>query len=95
MDVGPEFMSGPLACEIVLDDASIEVPKPASADSRVAAMTAMVAFAAAAVVGSAIVVLRRRPSATPNSWDVEALLNEESRELTFTRTWPESDSAEE
>lgn len=98
MNVGPEFMSGPLTCGLVLnvlDDASIEVPKPAFVDSRVAAMTSMVVFAAAAVVGSAIFVLRRHSSATSNSWDVEALLEEESRGLQFSRTWQESDSAEE
>jgi len=93
--VGPEFMSGPLACQVVLDDASIEVPSPASVASRMPAVTAMVGFAAAAVMGSSIFALRRRPLATTSSWDAEALLDEESRGSQFTRSWPESDSAEE
>jgi len=93
--VGPEFMSGPLACQVVLNDASVEVPNYASVGSRMPAMTAMVAFAAAAVVGSAIFVSRRGPLATTSAWDAEALLDEESRDSQFTQTWPESDSAEE
>lgn len=90
---GPEFVSGPLTCEVVLDDATIELPASGSFVTRAPIVTSLGALAAAVAAAAGVFSLRRHPLAPARSPDSEALLDEESRGLEFTRTsWPDSDS---
>lgn len=90
---GPEFVIGPLTCEVMLDDASIELPASGSLSTRAPVVTALGALAAAAAAAAGILSLRRHPLAPARSPDSEALLDEENRGLEFSRTsWPDSDS---
>lgn len=89
--VGPEFVSGPLSCDIalsVLADSSTEIFRSPSVGFRVPAMI-VGTFLAVAVVGAAAVALRRRPQ------NNAAHLDEESGGLEFLRTWPDTGSAVE
>lgn len=86
-------MIGPLTCEVMLDDASIELPASGSLSTRAPVVTALGALAAAAAAAAGILSLRRHPLAPARSPDSEALLDEENRGLEFSRTsWPDSDS---
>lgn len=89
--VGPEFVSGPLSCDIalsVLADSSIEIFRSPSVGFRVPAIL-VGTFLAVAVVGAAAVALRRRPQ------NNAAHLDDESGGLEFLRTWPDTGSAVE
>lgn len=87
--VGPEFVSGPLTCDMLLVDASADISMSTARVSSVLVVAVSGAFAAAAVLGAAAMALRRR-----STRDAEAmLLDEESRGLEFMGTGPFLDSA--
>lgn len=90
--VGPEFVSGPLSCDIFLEAFSVQVPKFTSIAFSVPVM-AVGAFAAVAVLGAVAIALRRRPRACTRSRNADALLDEETGGPEFLRTWPDTDSA--
>eukprot|EP00930_Biecheleria_cincta_P106307 TRINITY_DN996_c0_g1_i1.p1 TRINITY_DN996_c0_g1~~TRINITY_DN996_c0_g1_i1.p1 ORF type:complete len:494 (+),score=68.89 TRINITY_DN996_c0_g1_i1:85-1482(+) len=92
--VGPEFVSGPLSCNILLDDSSVQIPKTPFVAFSVLVMF-VGAFAATAALGAAVIALRRRALACARSRDAGALLDEESGGPAFLRTWPDTDSAVE
>lgn len=89
IDVGPEFVSGPLTCDMLLVDASADISMSTGGVSSVLVVAASSAFAVTAVLGAAAMALRRR-----RTRDAEAmLLDEESGGSEFIGTGPDLDSA--
>eukprot|EP00930_Biecheleria_cincta_P106308 TRINITY_DN996_c1_g1_i1.p1 TRINITY_DN996_c1_g1~~TRINITY_DN996_c1_g1_i1.p1 ORF type:complete len:439 (+),score=62.31 TRINITY_DN996_c1_g1_i1:88-1404(+) len=87
--VGPEFVSGPLTCDVLLVDASADISMPTAGVSSFLVVAGSGAFAVAAVLGASAMALRRR-----RARDAEVmLLDEESGGLELTGTWPDYDSA--
>merc|ERR1712107_137168 len=87
--VGPEFVSGPLTCDMLLVDASADISMSTAAVSSALVVAVSGAFAAAAVLVAAAMGLRRR-----STRDAEAmLLDEGSSELEFIGPGPDLEFA--
>eukprot|EP00930_Biecheleria_cincta_P050392 TRINITY_DN35549_c0_g1_i1.p1 TRINITY_DN35549_c0_g1~~TRINITY_DN35549_c0_g1_i1.p1 ORF type:complete len:382 (-),score=46.10 TRINITY_DN35549_c0_g1_i1:63-1208(-) len=87
--VGPEFISGPLVCDTLLDDVQSGVPAFVFNVSGVPVMTAVVA--SVVLASAAFFAVRRQRPARARTF----LLGAEVAGLEFRRTWPNSDSAVE